>query len=68
MLIDINSAPCGAGKTHAIQHHAKSMAGRGEHVLLVQPTKLLLRQTAVGLRELGVGRVTAIFGEGDNLA
>ena len=68
MLIDINSAPCGAGKTHAIQHHAKSMAERGEHVLLVQPTKLLLRQTAGGLRELGVRRVTAIFGEGDNLA
>lgn len=63
MLIHVNSAPCGAGKTHAQIQHAKSLADRGEHVMLVQPTRKLLRQTADGLAEAGCRRVTPICGE-----
>ena len=63
MIVDVNGAPCGAGKTYAQIAHAAEAAKRGEHVMLVQPTRLLIAQTAEGLRAAGCPRVIAIHGD-----
>ncbi len=63
----ISDAPCGAGKTTAQTRHGTAMAHQGRRIMLVQPTKKLIRQTAAGLEAEGCPRVTAICGaDADN--
>lgn len=45
------SAPAGSGKTHQLERYAATMAGSEKRkILIAQPTRDLIRQTAVNLR------------------
>jgi hypothetical protein len=45
IAIDFLNGYCGAGKTFGIARYAKEQAQRGNNVLIVQPTKALVRET-----------------------
>jgi hypothetical protein len=51
MHIRYLSAPAGAGKTHAIQTECYRLVNDGEFVILCQPTKRLITETASGLSD-----------------
>src|SRR5688500_3134654 len=61
-LIFLNPAPCGAGKTRAAVHRATALSQRGEKVVLVQPSRLLVAHTEADLVAAGAAKVTAMHG------
>lgn len=50
MIIHSVPSPAGAGKTFALVDHAATLADRGEKVLISQPSKALVSQTAADFR------------------
>ncbi len=58
----VSPAPCGAGKTTALTKNGTAMARQGRRIMLVSPTKKLIRQTAAALEAEGCPRVTSICG------
>lgn len=57
------SAPAGSGKTHGLVRHAIAEAKAHRKILIAQPTKRLIQQTARQLRALDPNvTVTAVFG------
>lgn len=58
------SAPAGSGKTYGLAHHSVSEAKAHRKVLIAQPTKRLIRQTAQQIRAIDPSiSVTAIYGK-----
>ena len=50
------SAPAGSGKTHQLeQHAAKLVASESRKILIAQPTRQLIQQTAINLRRENPG-------------
>lgn len=55
--------PAGSGKTYQLSHWSADRARNGEKVLIAQPTKELIRDTARTIRKLDPSvKVTTIFG------
>jgi hypothetical protein len=60
------SAPAGSGKTYSLAHHAAAEVKAHKKVLIAQPTKRLIRQTARQIRAVDPTaniKITTIYGE-----